>query len=240
MDPESGLCLLHVRLRLRCVPHVVKASEVSSNLLLPLWQVVWGSLQQARGWALASKSLLPQPHCTQVLPWPSSPLSDRKYLLHSFNKFSGVFCARVLSTQWGHSSELARLWIVNPPTLFFFEIVFFKKIYLFIYFWLHQVLVVARRPFVAVCRLLSSCGAQAPKRAGSVVVAHGLSCPVACGILVPRPGIEPVSPALQDGFLTTGPPGKSLEIALMIPSPFRISLSISFFLSMLRFWLGVC
>ena len=69
----------------------------------------------------------------------------------------------------------------------------------------------ARRPFVAACRLLSSCGAQAPKRAGSVVVAHGLSCPVACGILVPRPGIEPVSPALQDGFLTTGPPGKSLN-----------------------------
>ena len=32
----------------------------------------------------------------------------------------------------------------------------------------------------------------------------------ACGVLVPWPGIEPVSPALQGGFLTTGPPGKSL------------------------------
>ena len=30
----------------------------------------------------------------------------------------------------------------------------------------------------------------------SLVVAHGLSCPVACGILVPQPGIEPASPAL--------------------------------------------
>ena len=39
----------------------------------------------------------------------------------------------------------------------------------------------------------------------SVVAAHGLSCPVACGILVPRPGIEPVSPALEGGFFTTGP-----------------------------------
>ena len=27
---------------------------------------------------------------------------------------------------------------------------------------------------------------------------------------LPGPGIEPVSPALADGFLTTGPPGKSL------------------------------
>ena len=40
-------------------------------------------------------------------------------------------------------------------------------------------------------------------------MAHGLSCPVACGILVPPPGIEPASPALEGGFFTTGPPGKS-------------------------------
>ena len=32
---------------------------------------------------------------------------------------------------------------------------------------------------------------------------------VACQILVPQPGIKPVSPALQCGFLTTGPLGKS-------------------------------
>ena len=31
-----------------------------------------------------------------------------------------------------------------------------------------------------------------------------------CGILVHQPGIEPMSPALEGGFLTTGPPGKSL------------------------------
>ena len=34
------------------------------------------------------------------------------------------------------------------------------------------------------------------------------SCSVACGILVPQPGIEPVSLVLQGRFLTTGPPGK--------------------------------
>ena len=44
---------------------------------------------------------------------------------------------------------------------------------------------------------------------GSVVVACGLSCSKACCILVPWPGVEPMSPALQSGFLTTGPPGKS-------------------------------
>ena len=73
---------------------------------------------------------------------------------------------------------------------------------------------------VAACGffLFSSCGAQAPGRVGSVVcstqalysrhvssavVASGLSCPTACGILLPGPGIEPVPPALQGEFFTT-------------------------------------
>ena len=33
----------------------------------------------------------------------------------------------------------------------------------------------------------------------------------ACRVLVPRPGIEPTPPALQGRFVTTGPPGRSLE-----------------------------
>ena len=67
--------------------------------------------------------------------------------------------------------------------------------------------------------------------AGPVVVAHRLSCPAACGTLVPQPGLEPVYPALAGRFLTTGPPGKSLWsvfyqcLALMNDScwPFRAS-----------------
>ena len=35
--------------------------------------------------------------------------------------------------------------------------------------------------------------------------------PRACGVLAPRPGIEPVTPALKGRVLTTGPPGKSLK-----------------------------
>ena len=36
------------------------------------------------------------------------------------------------------------------------------------------------------------------------MVASGLSCSAACGILVPWPGIKPRSPALQSRFLTSG------------------------------------
>ena len=43
----------------------------------------------------------------------------------------------------------------------------------------------------------------------AVVAMRGLSCPAARGILVPAPGMEPASPELEGGFLTTGPPGKS-------------------------------
>ena len=48
--------------------------------------------------------------------------------------------------------------------------------------------------------------------AGSGVVAHRLSCLEACGLLVPGAGIEPKSPALAGGFLTSRPRGKSREI----------------------------
>ena len=48
------------------------------------------------------------------------------------------------------------------------------------------------------------------RHTGSLVEVSGLSCPAACGILVPRPGMEPASPALEGRFLTTEPPGKSL------------------------------
>ena len=55
------------------------------------------------------------------------------------------------------------------------------------------------------------------------VVAHGLSCCPARGVLLPGPGIKPTSSALEGGFLTTGPPGKSLSLHLLpllfIPRP---------------------
>ena len=47
---------------------------------------------------------------------------------------------------------------------------------------------------------------------GSVVVVLRLSHPAAYGILIPWPGIEPMSPALEGRFLTTGPPGNFLNL----------------------------
>ena len=49
----------------------------------------------------------------------------------------------------------------------------------------------------------------------SLAVACGLSCPAACGILAPRPGIEPAPPALGGEVLTTGPPEKSPPCKLL-------------------------
>ena len=75
--------------------------------------------------------------------------------------------------------------------------------------WLTLSLVAVCGPLVAVASLAAEhrfYGTQA-----SVVAANRLSCmwDVACGILVPRPGIKPVSPALAGGFLTTRQPGTS-------------------------------
>ena len=53
--------------------------------------------------------------------------------------------------------------------------------------------------------------AQAPEHEGSVVTLDELSYPTAYGILILQPGIEPTSPALEGGFLTTGLSGKSLS-----------------------------
>ena len=57
---------------------------------------------------------------------------------------------------------------------------------------------------------LSSCRAQAqyPQHMGTIVMVYRFSCPTTCGILIPRPRIEPMSPAMEGGFLTTGPAGK--------------------------------
>ena len=51
------------------------------------------------------------------------------------------------------------------------------------------------------------------------VVARGPSFSSACGILVSPRGIELTSPALQGGFLTTGPPRKSLCFVPLIHRP---------------------
>ena len=55
----------------------------------------------------------------------------------------------------------------------------------------------------------SGCTAPSLQPAGSSMCRARLSCPVAGRVFVPPPGIEPTSPALEGGFLSPGPPGKS-------------------------------
>ena len=67
------------------------------------------------------------------------------------------------------------------------------------------------------CVGFSCCRTRALDARASVLVARGLSsCGVQPGLLcgmwdLPGPGIEPASPALAGGFLTTAPPGKSQD-----------------------------
>ena len=78
--------------------------------------------------------------------------------------------------------------------------------------------------FIVFLGLLFSCGLWTPEPMGSVFCSMwlsscgewmqqlqcGLSCPLACGILVSQLGIKPMFPALGSRFLTTGAPGKFL------------------------------
>ena len=74
-----------------------------------------------------------------------------------------------------------------------------------------------------------------PKCVGSVVAACGLSsysawaqCPIAFGVLIPRSGLEPMSPTLEGGFLTTSPPGSPCPIILicLVQRPYLVCLSV--------------
>ena len=78
--------------------------------------------------------------------------------------------------------------------IFLHFLTFFLRLFGFLFvcfYWLCWV-------FTAVWRLSSSCVSP--------------PYPPAWGIIVPQPGMEPTSPALEGRFLTTGPPGKSLHI----------------------------
>ena len=55
-----------------------------------------------------------------------------------------------------------------------------------------------------------ACTRSSLQREGFSCCCAWISYPMACGILVSRPGIEPVSSALEGGFLTTEPAGMSL------------------------------
>ena len=65
----------------------------------------------------------------------------------------------------------------------------------------------------------------------SPVVACGFSCFAASGILVPQPGIKPMSQACEGSFLTTGPRGRSLPSSFDPRGSQPSSLEMEFWLS---------
>ena len=128
-------------------------------------------------------------------------------------------------------SQASQILVLALLLSFFLLLLFFlmwMHFYLFIYFWLCWVFVSVRglslvvasrghsssqcaglslsRPLVAEHRLqtcrLSSCGSRAQLLRGIWDL--------------PRPGLEPVSPALAGRFSTTAPPGKPLLLSFMI------------------------
>ena len=66
----------------------------------------------------------------------------------------------------------------------------------------------------------SSCGSQALERRLS---SCGAWAQLLCSMWdLPGPGLEPVFPALADGFLTAAPPGKSQDLFFFLIAAWRL------------------
>ena len=115
--------------------------------------------------------------------------------------------------------------ILNPFN-FSLILLFFKFIYLFIYiyFWLFWVFVSVRGISLVAASRGHFIAVRGPLTvAASLVAEHRLqtrrlsSCGSRVQLLrgmwdLPRPGLEPVSPALAGRFSTTAPPGKPFHL----------------------------
>ena len=162
---------------------------------------------------------------TEIFEWPRTVLMWASEVIVSLSEWLWE-CLSFISS---HSAGLCVIAELSKGELFF--ILFFlcvsfslKKLFFkFIYFWLHWVftaahglpLFVTRRDsslvgvghlLVAVALLIVSTGSE--------VVVHGLSCLVACGIL--DQGLNLCLLNLQADLLTTGPPGKSPKVCLLL------------------------
>ena len=127
--------------------------------------------------AIVSGLLSGSPACflLQLFQWSTQKLINKKCALVFFFFFNTLG------------------WVVTPPDL---PPLFFFKLYLFIYFWLCWVFVSVRGLSLVAAsggHSSSQCAGLSlsrplllrstrSRRAGSVVVVHGFSCSVACGI----------------------------------------------------------
>ena len=97
------------------------------------------------------------------------------------------------------ASESSYAWSYKPHQLSSW--VSFWLMTFFFFFWLPWVFVLVCRLFLlAVCRLLLS-WSPGSRACGLSSCSIWASCPEACGILVPQPELEPMSLALDGGFL---------------------------------------
>ena len=113
----------------------------------------------------------------------------------------------------------------QPVSIFVSWSKYIHRYQLFILFWLHWFFIAAcRLSLVVVCGLscpskkfiyLFGCVKSLLRHAGLIAVDR-LSYPMACGILVPQPGTEPVSSALKGNFLITRSPGKSPWVSIFV------------------------
>jgi len=72
-----------------------------------------------------------------------------------------------------------------------------------------------------------------------LVAGYKLSCPIAYGISVPRPGTEPESPALESRFLTIGPSWNSLPNIFIENVFYSIMVTMCFF-NWICWWHNLC
>ena len=172
-------------------------------------------------------------------PPPGVYISSHKADFRHFNPCLPPSCPLSQYIQVSLPLAVSHLWNFSP---FFKSSIFMQQftisfIYLFIhlFIWLHWVLVASHGSWAH--RLDLWC-----RHVGTVVAASWLSCSSACGILVPQLGIEPMFPALQGGFLTTGPSGKSLgnlNIACVLRNSFALNTTTSSSMDSSGAWLAV-
>ena len=103
-------------------------------------------------------------------------------------------------TEWLSWTERYTIWWLD--IYIYIHIYIYTHTHTYIYIYIHNILLV----FIFLAVLGLWWGTRV-----SPAVVPGLNYPIAYGILVPRPGMESVFPALGGRFLTTGRPGKSLN-----------------------------
>ena len=116
----------------------------------------------------------------------------------------GVAGARISNDVLGLTPNQQCHWVMMTQSRWSLLCFFLSSFFSFLFYLTKKIFIRLRRVLVAWHRLFHM------STRASLVALCGFNCLPTCGILVPGPGIEPTCPALDGGFLTTGPAGESL------------------------------